>query len=270
MTKFKEGDRVRILGKTEKSGLSGTGIKVGDIIKVDSIYSDYFRVVKDGTGFHFNYQDAELVKEDEVKFKVGDKVRILGKTNAYGLASTGLQIGDIVTVAEVGANYFIVINNLPYHFNFQDAELVKEDEKVEYKQLRDISGVEIEKAQGDVKCPEFNEEFVDYLQEFNYWPNANLSKLLLYANPKWIEFLIKHKFIEEVKPEFKSFTLTLKVDTKDELLTLWHRLNCNGEEFKEMYFDKGNTCRMPIPKSYYTAKMWRQVDNAVEEHIGKY
>lgn len=253
--KFLSGDKVRILGKSRNCLLRETEIEIGDIVIVSGTYGGYFTVsTNDSRSVNFNYKDAELVEDNEdakpvegvkkVKFKVGDKVMSLDKNRE---SSFGIK---------------------HFNFNYEDAT-VEPVERIKYKQLKVINGIEIEKARGNTDCPEFDKEFIVYLKTYGYTLAVELEDLLSNAPPLWIEFLIEHKFIEEEKPEFKSFDLNIKIDTVDELLALWHRLNMPLHDFNEAYRQTSSNHYGNYPpynkNTMRASAIWNQINDVVTE-----
>lgn len=58
-------------------------------------------------------------------FKMGDKVRILGKSIGMSLGETSLVVGDIVRIREVYRTWIVtcpLLSNKVYHFSYNDLE----------------------------------------------------------------------------------------------------------------------------------------------------
>jgi len=176
--------------------------------------------------------------------KVGDKVRILGKTSWCNINETPLNIGDEYIIDKLCWNNTI-IEIKGFNFNKNDLELIKEKEvKVKFKKLRKINGVEIEKAQDGFECSEFKEGFIEYLKEFGYQEEPCFETLIDWADVRDKEFLLDKGFIEEIQ-EFEPFELKLKINSKEELYCLWHKLNLNPINIKNYTY-----CIKNIPETY--------------------
>jgi len=142
---MKVGDRVRILGKTTGDSMKSCGILVGSCGTIKRFYTHGYKepfypkyqrgqviVEPDVRGafmfetYRFNETDLELIKEEKVKFKVGDKVRILGKNvDSYTLDQTGWKIGDIKTITSINISTLQYTLDKMYYFTSQDLELVE-------------------------------------------------------------------------------------------------------------------------------------------------
>jgi len=175
-----------------------------------------------------------------MKFKVGDKVRILRK-------NTGVNIGDIAYIRRVISIdayycYYLKINNkddTSYAFIEEDLELVKE-EKVKYKPGKNLLYVKnlweqsriLASGRRGAQNPTDaeNASFITkMIKEFGY----NYGDMIIISekfidyftqHPCFVQFLLANEFIEKVK-EFKPFTIELKIDSPEEYWGLWHRLN---------------------------------------------
>lgn len=82
----------------------------------------------------------------------------------------------------------------------------------------------------------------------------------LYGGKNGLNWLIKHNYIAEID-SFEPFELNIKVNTREEALSLWHRFNisdkCLTDEYK-------TTASYRIPKyvsSWYD--VWMYIDNAL-------
>jgi len=193
--------------------------------------------------------------------KVGDKVKILDKTYCCNINNCEYNIGDIDYIFKPYKDTFSLTKNPTYSFNPQDLELVKKEKvKVKYKKLRKINGVEIEKAQDGWECSEFKEGFIEYLKEFGYNQEPCFETLIDWANRRDKQFLIDKGFIEEIHG-FKPFELKLKINSKEELFGLWHRLNLNEVNIKNYtYVTKS------IPEILdVSSVLWTQVNDIYKQ-----
>ena len=250
---MKIGDKVRILSKNWGKSINESDLKVGDVRGIEHIYSDGCIAITNNV---FKPIDFELVFD----FKVGDKVRILGKTSWCNINETPFKIGDECIIDKLFWNDTI-IEIKEFDFNLQDLELIKEEEvKVKYKKLRKINGVEIEKAQDGFEWSEFKEGFIEYLKEYGYKNEPDFDILMKWTDKRDNQFLIDKGFIEEIK-EFEPFELKLNINSKEELYCLWHKLNLNPINIKNYTY-----CTKNIPETYSeNDKLWRQVNEVYEQ-----
>jgi len=257
---LKVGDKVIILNKTRGENLNytysdGHKWKKGDTAYIYRVFLESYALTPHEN--HLNsirnygygtFNPSDIKKVEEPKFKVGDKVEVLGKKYGQSLLSTGTKVGEICTIqrvfkstlscsdlrrAVIESPAYHLKNKIQGHFFNGDLKLVEEKE-MKYKAGNKTLVVEPLKGQmtkGSTPSHAENNSFLTtMIRDFNYSYGDGIP-----INDKFIEYIEQHKyfiewllvndFIEKVIEPFKPFYITLKINSAEEYWTLWHRLN---------------------------------------------
>jgi hypothetical protein len=142
------------------------------------------------------YHDSQCnpVKKEPM-FKIGDKVRILGKTIGLSLFATCYNIGDTDEVYGIGKDYIRLRIVNSWKFRPSDLELIKEPTMDKYKLLKPITLKAMEEAGTSKSCVDFQNFAIKVIKK-GYGINGEISlkDALEWRNTK---FLFEKGFIGE-------------------------------------------------------------------------
>jgi len=165
-------------------------------------------------------------------FEIGDRVKILSKTVASGTETTEYKIGEIKEIELMSRNciYF----EKDGAFRPTDLEWMPEEKesKAMYKLLKSFNSEDIKDAQGNINNVEFMKHYIDFLEHYGPFGGVcdfNFDAFIANAKPEWIEFILKHKFIEKIEKTYKIDTEL----TEDEFGYLISCLNVSIAQFME-------------------------------------
>ena len=166
--------------------------------------------------------------------KIGDKVRILGKSRHCSIYKCKYNIDDIDII-----NFIFDVGTISlkehnyYSFLPQDLELVKKEKKEmkKYTLLKTFNAVDIKAAQPDTNCSEFKDEYIKFLERYGkyYIEEHNFSNFIKDATEKQIKFCTQHGFIKEIKE--KKYKIETEL-TENEFRYLMSHLNMSDSGFK--------------------------------------
>ncbi len=209
-----------------------------------------------------------------MKFKKGDKVRVLNKTLDNPLDSTNFKKGDILYVRQ-----FSYCNKKAYYctngenyglFKESDLELV---ERIKYKKgKRDLRVIDIIKSSDPTREEQNN--FTKNMTNRGYKLHDTIKiddwfvDYVLDRSECFIDWLTRNQYIEaEI---FEPFNLILKIKSKEELMSIWHRFNLMPKHINFSEYDKHSHTHGSAGEDYISTKvdmyrLWREVDKKAEE-----
>ena len=65
---------------------------------------------------------------------------------------------------------------------------------------------------------------------------------------------------------FKPIELKIMIESRDELLSLWHKLNVTGAEIEESYAQDGESPDKPFPEEWEILYVFW---NTIDDEVGK-
>jgi len=248
-TKFKVGDKVKILSKSTGSSWGSCRDSYPNNIGYVTGYEDdnivtVWKFMDKDNGNFFLEKDLELIKE--IKFKIGDKVKILSKSTGRSWEScrdlyfnnigyvNGYEDDNIVLV------WNVIEKNNGNFFLEKDLELIKKGEKKmenpKYEIINTLFTTEIIKAQGSVSCSKFNARLIEFIKFFGAIGAVSAEH--------------KEKFFNEFATqedlnwlEQKGFIRKKKEEVFYKAGDVFRRDNVYNEEyFMIVYFYEGNNC----------------------------
>ena len=188
---------------------SANHIKEGDICVVESVYSNYVMCI------HKEWHLALHTDYLKPYFEVGDRVRTLDN-----------NINDVLKIIkrdDINSLYFT--NYGCYHATELKWMPEEKGSKAMYKLLKSFNGKDIKDATPDADDVEFMKHYITYLEKFGLYTvigyDYSFATFIKDAKPEWIEFLLKHKFIEKIEKTYKIDTEL----TEDEFKYLMSHLN---------------------------------------------
>ncbi len=210
-----------------------------------------------------------------MKFKKGDKVRVLNKTLGDSLDDTNFKKGDILYVRQ-----FDYYNKKACYcndggrnrglFKESDLELV---ERIKYKKgKRDLKIIDIIKSSDPTREEQNN--FTKNMTNRGYKLHDTIKiddwfiDYVLDRSECFIDWLTRNQYIEaEI---FKPFYLILKIKSEEELMSIWHRFNLMPKHINFSEYDKNSRTHGSAGEDYISTKIdmyrfWKGVDKKAEE-----
>ena len=167
------------------------------------------------------------------------------------------------------------------HFNFQNDKypiLIPKEATMKYKKTDKIMSQESvlgEMTSAEKECSEAREEYTKFMKSFSkegytFWGGIGYDEKrtdyflnqYLKDNPHLYPWLVKHGFLEEVKPEWKS--VALMIETEEEYQLLWHKLNIGPEKFEEAYDFDNTGVLWPSNADTINTRLWTRLDRIKE------